>query len=88
MTDESCEQETYQRWLLKHRDAAPPSSLTDQVMASVADLESEHRVILWLSLVQRIQHLRVARWAMCSIALAIGSVPFLFLAYVAEFLKF
>jgi len=92
MKDKPSEQGTYQKWLTKHRDVSPPTSLTDQVMAGVADIERDvdyqRRGIWCLSLIHRIENSRAARWAMCSVALLIGSVPFLFLAYVAEFLTF
>ena len=75
---------TYEEWLAKSRDVSPPASLVDQVMSHVAVLERERREIWWLCLIQWIERSRTARWAVCGGALAIGGLPFGFLAYVAQ----
>lgn len=74
----------YEQWLAKRRDVSPPATLADQIMSQVAELERQRRGILWLRLVQRIERSRAARWAVCSGALAIGCLPFVFLARVAQ----
>jgi hypothetical protein len=78
----------YEEWLAKGRNVSPPASLADQVMSRVANLERQRREIWWLCLIQWIEHSRAARWAVCGGALAIGGLPFVFLAYVAQFLTF
>jgi hypothetical protein len=83
MTDKS-----YEKWLVNCRSASPPVSLVDQIMSQVANVERERRAIWWLRLIQRIEDSRLARWAVCGGALAIGGLPFVFLAYVAQFVEF
>ena len=74
--------------LRKRRNVSPPATLMDQIMSQVANLERQRRDIWWLRLIQRIEHSRAARWAVCGGALAIGGLPFVFLAYVAQFVTF
>jgi hypothetical protein len=57
-------------------------------MSQVANLERQRRTIWWLRLILWIEHSRLARWAVCGGALAIGGLPFVFLAYVAQFVTF
>ena len=78
----------YERWLMKCRDASPPESLADQIMGQVANLECQRQAIWWLRLIQWIDHSRPARWTICGGALAIGGLPFGFLAYVARLVTF
>lgn len=79
MTDEP-----YRQWLAERRKLCVPTTLTDEIMRQVAELEGQRRVIWWLRVVQHIEHSRTARWAMYGGALAVGSLPFLFLARVAQ----
>jgi hypothetical protein len=78
----------YEQWLAECRNASPPASLTDQIMGQVARLERQRQNIWWLRFIQSIEHWRAARWALCGGALAIGGLPFVFLAYVARLLTF
>jgi hypothetical protein len=78
----------YEQWLAKRRNASPPASLVDQIMSQVANLECQRRDIWWLRLIQRIDQSRAARWAVCGGALATGGLPFVFLAYFAQFVAF
>jgi len=78
----------YEQWLAKSRNVSPPASLVDQVMSQVANLERQRRAIWSLRLIQRIEHSRALRWAVCGGALAIGGLPYVFLAYVAQFVTF
>jgi hypothetical protein len=78
----------YHKWLTKRRAISPPATLADQVMSQVAELERQRRGLLWLRVVQRIEQSRTARWAVCGAALAIGCLPFVFLAHVAKFVTF
>jgi hypothetical protein len=78
----------YEQWLAKRRNVSPPASLVDQIMSQVANLERRRRDIWWFFLIQRIEHSRVARWAVCGGALAVGGLPFFFLAYVAQLVAF
>ena len=83
MTDSS-----YEKWLVKRRDVAPPATMADQIMNQVAELEHLRRDVWWLQLVQRIERSRAARWAVCGGALAIGCLPFVVLASVAKLVSF
>ena len=78
----------YEKWLAERREVSPPATLADQIMSGVASLERQHRDIRWLRLIQWIERSRAARWAVCGGALAIGGLPFFFLAYVAQLLTF
>jgi hypothetical protein len=78
----------YEEWLANGRNVSPPASLADQIMSRVANLERQHRDIWWLRLIQWIERSRAARWTVCGGALAIGGLPFFFLAYVAQFVTF
>ena len=78
----------YEQWLAKRRNVSPPAPLADQIMSRVADSQSQQQEIWWLLLIHWIEHSRAARWAVCGGALAVGGLPFFFLAYVAQFLTF
>ena len=78
----------YEQWLAERRAATPPATLADQIMSQVAQLERQRRDIWWLRLVQRIEHSRAARFAVCGGALAVGCLPFVFLAHVAQLVTF
>jgi hypothetical protein len=78
----------YEQWLAECREVAPPATLGDQIMNQVAKMERQRRDLWWLRLIQRIEHSRAARWAVCGGALAIGCLPFVFFAYVAQFVTF
>jgi len=78
----------YEEWLAKGRNVSPPASLADQIMSRVANLERQQREIWWLVLIQRIERSRPLRFAVCGGALAIGGLPYFFLAYVAQFVTF
>ena len=78
----------YEKWLAERRDVSPPATLADQIMSQVANMERLRRDIWWLRLVQRIEHSRAARWAVCGGALAIGCLPFVFLARAAQLVSF
>jgi hypothetical protein len=83
MTDKPFEQ-----WLAERRQVSPPAGLADQIMSQVAEFERGRRDLWWLLVVQRIEQSRAARWAVCGGALAIGCLPFVFLAYVSQLLTF
>ena len=74
----------YEKWLAERREVSPPATLADQILSQVAELERQRRDIWWMRVVQRIEQSR-ARWAVCGGALAIGCLPFVFLAHVAQF---
>jgi hypothetical protein len=77
-----------EKWLAKRREVSPPATLADQIMSQVAELERQRRTLWWLRMVQRIEQSRAARWAVCGGALAIGCLPFVFLARVAQLVSF
>ena len=78
----------YEQWLADRRNVSPPATLADQIMSQIAELERQRRGVWWLRLVQRIEQSRAARWAVCGAALAVGCLPFVFLAHVAQFVAF
>jgi hypothetical protein len=75
----------YEQWLAERRDLSPPATLADQIMSQVASLERQRRDIWWLRLVWRIERSRAARWAVYGGAIAVGALPFVFLAHAAQF---
>ena len=74
----------YEQWLVERREVSPPVTLADQIMSQVANLERQRQAIWWLRLIQRIEHSRTARWAVCGGALAVGCLPFVFLMRAAH----
>ncbi len=69
------------------RSAAEPSrELTDRVMAAVEEREVQRK--RYVGLADRVNESRPARWAACLAALLVGSLPFLFVAFVAELIVF
>jgi hypothetical protein len=78
----------YNQWLAQRRQELPPTNLADEIMKRVGELEQHQQATRWLRLVHRVEHSRAGRWAACGGALAVGSLPFLFLAYVAQFVTF
>ena len=75
----------YEQWLAKCREVSTPAALADRIMCQVARMEHQRRSLWWLRVVQRIERSRASRWAACGGALAVGCVPFVFLAHVAQF---
>ena len=72
----------YDEWIANRRAAEPSRELTDRVMAAV-----EQRVVQrkrYVRLADRMNDSPPARWAACLAALLVGSLPFLFVAYVAQ----
>ena len=78
----------YEQWLAKCREASPPVTLADRIISQVVNMEHQRRSVWWLRVVQQIERSRASRWAVCGGALAIGCLPFLFLAHVAQLVAF
>jgi hypothetical protein len=78
----------YEKWLAERRTLSPPATLADQIMSQVAELERQRRDVFWLRMIQLIERSRAARWAVCGGALAVGSLPFVFLARAAQLVSF
>jgi hypothetical protein len=78
----------YDQWLAERREVSPPVTLADQIMSQVANMERQRRDIWWLSLVWRIERSRACRWAVYGGALAVGVMPFVVLARVAQLVPF
>ena len=76
----------YDEWIAYRRTAEPSSELTDRVMSAVEDREIQSTG--YVHLADRMNESRSARWAACLAALVVGSLPFLFVAHVAELLVF
>ncbi len=85
MTDKPTEQNPYEHWLSERREACPPAALTDQIMNQVVEFEHRRQGVGWLLLVEQMERRRAVRWAVCGGALAIGVLPYLFLAHVPSF---
>lgn len=71
----------YDEWIASRRTAEPSHDLTDQVMAAVEERVQRKRFV---RLADRINESRPARLAACVAGLLVGSLPFFFLAYVAQ----
>ncbi len=76
----------YDEWIANRRAAKPSRELTDRVMAAVEERDVQRK--RYVRLADRMNESRPARWAACLAALLVGSLPFLFVAYVAELLVF
>jgi hypothetical protein len=76
----------YDEWLASRRAAEVPDELIDRVMAAV-----ENRVVQrnhYVRLADRINESQPARLTACLAALLVGCLPFLFVAYAAQFFAF
>ena len=78
----------YEQWLAKCREVTPPSALAENIMSQVANMEHQRRSVWWLRLIQGIERSRAALWAVCGGALAVGCLPFVVLARLAQFVAF
>ncbi len=76
----------YDEWIANRRAAEPSRELTDRVMAAVEERDVQRK--RYVRLAVRMNESRPARWAACLAALLVGSLPFVFVAYVAELLVF
>jgi len=86
MTDEPMfEQQMYNKWIANRRTAEPSHDLTDRVMVSLGDRVKRKR---YVRLAYRINESHPARLAACLTAFLVGSLPFMFVAYVAQSLVF
>ena len=72
----------YDEWIASRRAAEPSCELTDRVMAAVEERDVQRK--RYVRLADRMNESRPARWAACLAALLVGSLPFLFVAYVAQ----
>ena len=74
----------YQRWLEQRRGERPVPELTDRVMAAVTRTDIGRpatRLVLALIWIDRS---RARRLAACVGALLLGSMPFVYLAYISQ----
>ncbi len=76
----------YDEWVANRRAAEPSRELTDRVMAAVEERDRQRRRYVRLAVFMN--QSRLARWSACTAALLVGSLPFLFVAYVAQSLVF
>ena len=72
----------YDEWIANRRAAEPSRKLPDRIMAAVEEREGQRK--RYVRLADRMNESRPARWAACLAALLVGSLPFLFVAYVAQ----
>jgi hypothetical protein len=78
MTDEPL----YDEWIANRRAVEPSRELIDRVMAAVEARDVQRK--RYVRFADRMNESRPARWAACLAALLVGSLPFLFVAYVAQ----
>jgi hypothetical protein len=76
--------ELYQQWLEQRRKTRPDAELTDRVMSAVARAESSRPASRLVLLLMWIDRSRARRFAACAGALAAGSAPFIYLAYISR----
>ena len=72
----------YDEWIASRRAIEPSRELTDRVMAAVEERYAQRK--RYVRLADRMNESRPARWAACLAALLVGSLPFLYVAYVAQ----
>lgn len=73
----------YEAWISERRAATPPDEMPDQVMRSIEQLQSKQKQAVAARLVAWIERSRLGRYAACSVAMLIGSTPFLtYFAYL------
>ena len=81
MTDE----DLYKEWIASRQSAKPSRELTDRVMSAL-ESRSERRDVrrrVDVPLADRINQSPLTRWAACVVALLVGILPFLYVAYFA-----
>ena len=76
----------YDEWIAYRRAAEPSLDLSDRVMAAVEERDAQPKV--YVSLADGMHQSQTARWAACFAAMLVGSLPFLYVAYVAKFLAY
>jgi hypothetical protein len=74
----------YDQWIACRRAAEPSRDLTDRVMAAIEERDAQRKH--YVRLADRINESQPARWAACLAAMLVGSLPFLFVAHVAQML--
>ncbi len=72
----------YDEWIAGRRAIEPSRELTDRVMAAVEAQDARRK--RYVRLADRMNASRPARWAACVAALLVGSLPFLYFAYLAQ----
>jgi len=72
----------YDEWIVSRRAAEPSRELTDRVMAAVEEQPARRKRYVRFS--DRMNESRLVRWAACLAALLVGSLPFLYAAYVSQ----
>jgi len=75
----------YDAWIARRRAAEPAHDVTGRVVASVEGRAPPRR---YVHFADRINESRPARLAACLAGLLVGSIPFFFVAYVAQSLAF
>ena len=78
----------YQRWIELRRQTCPPDRFADRVMARVDKLTRttvQRHSAIWN---RPVVVAAVTRCVACCAALLIGSIPFLYVAYVAKLIAF
>ena len=78
----------YEQWRYGRRMESVSEDFSNQVMTRIAALEHQRYSILWIRCIETIENSRALQWAVCSGALAVGAVPFFFLAYVSKIVNF
>lgn len=82
------DEQEYNDWLASKQNVQPSAELADQIMAAVAEQQVMQRATLLVRASVWLERSRFAPYMACSIALSVGAIPFLYLAYVAQFIAY
>ena len=74
----------YQHWLEHRRSTRSDPNLTDRVMASITRTSVGRPASRGVLLLMWMDRSRLRRFAACIGALLVGSVPFVYLAYISQ----
>ena len=76
--------ELYQHWLKQRRSERPDPELSDRVMAAVTQVDISQPGSRLVLVLMWIECSRLRRLSACVGALLVGSMPFIYLAYISQ----
>ena len=80
------EEPTYDAWLAERQSVEPSNKMADRVMAALESKEVQS--VRRLRFAERINASQPARYAACLASMAVGSLPFVFVAsYMTQFVR-
>ena len=80
--------ERYQHWLERRRSERSSPELTDHVMAAVTRADISQPVLRLVLVLLWIDRSHLRRLAACIGALLLGSMPFIYVAYISQVFVF